>query len=209
MPAPLDDRKGASIDPAFEDAVSALEHGEPVIFPTDTVYGIGVSVRHCQSPRVLEEAKGRPSDKPVAWLVGDHRDLLTYGQDVPEEAIAASKDGWPGALTIVVQASASVPEAYRATDGTIGLRMPASEEALALIDAVGSPLATTSANSAGSEAPSSYDGIEPELLSKVTVALRGSDESTQGASTVIDFTSSPPQLIRDRTSKPHEQEKPW
>lgn len=132
------------------EAACALAAGEAVVFPTDTVFGLGVSVKAAAGPRLLYDLKHRDAGKPVAWLVEGPETLDVYGRDVPAYARRLAETFWPGALTLVVRASAAVPAAFRSPAGTIGLRMPDSEAALALIRAVGCPLAVTSANPLGS-----------------------------------------------------------
>ena len=135
-----------SLDDAVTNAAAVLRAGGAAVFPTDTVYGLGVAVGSCASPQQLFAIKRRDEGKPVAWLVGGVHDLDAYGKDVPAWARTAAKKHWPGALTLIVRASNAVPVAFQSAQGTIGLRMPNSDVALDLIRAVGTPLATTSAN---------------------------------------------------------------
>ena len=171
---------------AFDTAVQTLVAGDPVVFPTDTVYGVGVSVRHAASPQILFDIKGRDASKPVAWLVDGPQALEEFGEQVPAAAIDLARKHWPGALTIIVAASAAVPAAFRPQTGTIGLRMPANETALALMRAVGSPLATTSANLSGGEDPREFGDVPPDLLAKVAAYLQDDQPRSGVASTVID-----------------------
>ena len=128
------------------EAVAALKRGEAVIFPTETVYGLGVSVEAAASPEALYDLKERDRGKPVSWLVGGVDDLDRYGAHVPDLARRLARAYWPGPLTLIVEASDAVPAAFRSAAGSIGLRMPDNDTALELIEAVGCPLATTSAN---------------------------------------------------------------
>ena len=169
-------------------AAAALTAGGAVVFPTDTVYGLGVAVGPCQTPEELFRIKRRPSDKPVAWLVESPNDLLTYGKEVPAAALELARAHWPGALTLVVRASERVPRAFQSEEGTIGLRMPAGKTALELIRAAGVPLATTSANISGCPAPSCDCELDPALLADAAVVLRGEDCPGGQASTVVDCT---------------------
>ena len=122
---------------SLDAVVDALRAGLPVVIPTDTLYGIAVSPLHAPSPGILYKIKGRPSDKPVAWLVGSFDDLETYGDDVPASARRLASAFWPGALTLIVKAGPKVPPAYRSAEGTIGLRMPDDAVARAIIGEVG------------------------------------------------------------------------
>ena len=167
------------------DAVRALEAGGLVVFPTDTVYGIGVAVRYADSPAAIYAAKKRDGGKPVAWLVAGVDALSEFGLDVPESAIDLARRHWPGALTIIVKASAAVPRSFQSAQGTIGLRMPANETALSLVRAVG-PIATSSANVSGETDSGTFDGLDRDLLESASVAIEGNEMPSGVASTVVD-----------------------
>lgn len=169
-------------------AVDALKAGELAVFPTDTVYGIGVAVRYAGSPDAIYAAKGRDAGKPIAWLVGGADALIEYGTGVPEVAIDLARRHWPGALTVIVKAGDAVPQPFRSKRGTIGLRMPASETALALVRAVG-PLATSSANMSGVSDSGSLSQIDQGLLESVAAVVEGSERPSGVASTVVDCSS--------------------
>lgn len=113
-----------------EEAVRALAAGDAVVFPTDTVFGLGISVSAAAGPQLLYDLKRRDAGKPVAWLVEGPEALDVYGEDVPAYARRLAEAFWPGGLTLVVRASDAVPPAFQSPAGTIGLRMPASEVAL-------------------------------------------------------------------------------
>lgn len=211
---------------SYEKAAAVLKGGGALIYPTDTVWGIGVAVRFCDSPKALFEAKGRAEDKPVAWLIGSADDLAIYGSDVPDYAFELARRHWPGALTLVVRASNAVPKPYRCASATIGLRMPASPAALRLIRETGCPLATTSANVSGEPSvPSSMrprralvDALGANLFDPYAIGAgqerptasagnasqacrptkdHDAAEAAEGAaSTVIDCTSDEPRILR-------------
>ena len=174
----------------------ALEQGKAVVFPTDTVYGIGVSVHHAKSPQVLFNIKQRAAGKPIAWLVGSPEALDEYGCDVSERAKELARFHWPGALTIIVKASDAVPPVFRSQGGTIGLRMPANETALELIDAVGGPLATSSANISGGPDPRCFADIDDELLARVAASVEDGQPCSGVASTVIDCSGQDVIIVR-------------
>ena len=176
-------------------AIEALKAGRAVVFPTDTVCGLGVAVRYAESPREIFELKRRPAGKPVAWLVGGLDDLDRFGTDVSPQARELAERGWPGALTVIVKASEAVPPAVRSQQGTIGLRMPASETALALIREAG-PLATSSANRSADEPPRLIEDVDPGILSEVAAVVRASEAGSGTASTVIDATVPDPVVLR-------------
>ena len=180
----------------IQDAIEALKAGRSVIFPTDTVCGLGVAPLFAKGPDEIFQLKRRSADKPVAWLIGSVDDLERYGARVSAEARELARRGWPGALTLVVAASAEVPRAFQSAQGTIGLRMPASETALALIHKVG-PLATSSANRAGQPAPRALRDVDPELLAEAGAIVRTDEEGAGAASRVIDSTGWTPIVLRE------------
>lgn len=151
---------------ALEEATRALAVGNAVIFPTDTVFGLGVSVGAVAGPQLLYELKRRDAGKPVAWLVEGSEALDVYGRDVPAYARRLAETFWPGGLTLVVRASDAVPAAFQSPAGTIGLRMPASEAALGLIRAAGCPLAVTSANLSGAADTARAEDLDRALVAR-------------------------------------------
>ena len=179
----------------LDELAEVLQAGQPALFPTDTVVGLGVSVGHCASPDVLFHLKGRPAGKPVAWLVADSDALDEYGTDVSPAARETVAAHWPGAFTAIVKASEAVPQAYRSHEGTIGLRVPASETVRELIRHVGFPLATTSANMSGELAPCRVDDVSPELL-EVVFTLDLDECGSGAASTVVDFSRGASVILR-------------
>lgn len=191
QPHAADERSGN--DAVFDQVVHALEAGKPAVFPTDTVFGLGVAVNRAPSPTALYRLKQRSDDKPIAWLVGSVDDLEMYGKNVPTWARELARSFWPGALTLVVEASDAVPEGYRSAEATIALRMPDHETVLELIREVG-PIATTSANRSGEEAPARLEEV-PEAFTATLAALSGETRIGQ-ASCVIDCTHEMPRIIR-------------
>lgn len=151
---------------ALEEATRALAVGNAVIFPTDTVFGLGVSVSAAAGPQLLYDLKHRDAGKPVAWLVEGPEALDVYGRDVPAYARRLAETFWPGGLTLVVRASDAVPAAFQSPAGTIGLRMPASEAALGLIRAAGCPLAVTSANLSGAADTARAEDLDRALVAR-------------------------------------------
>lgn len=188
-----------AVSDTLEDTALALADGRACIFPTDTVYGVGVAVHAASGPEALFDIKQRDAGKPIAWLVGSIDDLQQYGMNVQPAACQLARRFWPGALTVIVEASDLVPVSYRSESGTIGLRMPANETTLALIRRVGCPLATTSANISGRASVSRFESLDAELLPRVGCALQDPVESLHSgvASTVIDCTGGGLRMVRE------------
>lgn len=162
-------------------AAALARQKAPLIFPTDTVYGVGVAVVPGASPQPLFALKGRTRDKAIAWLVADVCALDIYGDEVPTYAFALARAHWPGALTLVVRAKATVPEAFRAPDGSIALRAPSHPIPLALLKALGVPLATTSANLQGEEPATSFSSLDERLIERLIARLDAQQEPQHAA----------------------------
>ncbi len=196
---------------SFNHALATLVQGQAVIFPTETVYGLGVSICHAKGPETLFQLKERDRGKPVSWLVGSPDDIDCYGVKVDSAIKALVHEFWPGPLTIIVKASTEVPAAFQSEQGTIGLRMPDNEIALSLIEYLGCPLATTSANISGQEASSSFANIDPVLLERVSCVLAdahdvGDSQKSGQASTVFDCSVFPPRILREGAYTLHDFE---
>ncbi len=167
----------------LEEATRALAVGNAVIFPTDTVFGLGVSVSAAPGPQLLYDLKHRDAGKPVAWLVEGPEALDVYGRDVPAYARHLAETFWPGGLTLVVRASDAVPAAFQSPAGTIGLRMPASEAALGLIRAAGCPLAVTSANLSGAADTACAEDLDRALVARTAGVYLSDDSLSHSAAT--------------------------
>ncbi len=178
-------------------AATVLRDGGIVVFPTETVYGIGAAAHSCFGPHEIFDIKVRPLDKPLPWLVEDEDALDIYGVDVPDFAHNLAKAFWPGALTLVVKASDAVGKDFRAEDGTVGLRSPAHEVVMELIQASGGPIIATSANTAGMPAPGDFEEVEERIIAAADVALDGGETEHRTASTVVDCTGEEPRIIRE------------
>ena len=116
---------------------------------------------------------------------------------MPDAAFALARAHWPGPLTLVVKASQAVPPAFRSAEGTIGLRMPDSQTALALVRAAGGPVATTSANLSGGPAPRTFEELDPALVAAAAAAVRDDARKSGVASTVVDCTGEGPVVLRE------------
>lgn len=193
---------------AIRDAAQVLRSGGLALMPTETVYGIGVSVAAYGDPSVADAPapetgygriftlKQRDVRQTVPWLVAGERDLDVYGADVSDGVRALARAFWPGALTIVVKAAACVPAFMQAADGTVALRASASPVVQALVRACGSPLAVTSANTHGSPAPTSFEQVEPRVLAGVDAAIDAGATVCQDASTIVSLLDGHLEIIR-------------
>lgn len=181
----------------IERVAAALAAGEAAVFPTDTVYGVGVAVGCASTPAALYAIKHRDPEKAIPWLVGGVDALNVYGKGVSVYALAAAQEFWPGPLTLIVEASPEVPKEFTAANGTIALRMPADATALDLIARAGAPLATSSANFQGKRPPHTFAEVDPGVLACVAAACGDEAPRSGKSSTIIDCTAPAPRLLRE------------
>jgi len=177
-------------------AATMLKDGGIVVFPTETVYGIGASATSCIGSQEIIDIKMRPKNKPLPWLVDGEDALDTYGVDVPEYAHRLALAFWPGALTIVVKAADIVAKEFRDDRDTVALRSPDHELVQELIRANGAAIVTTSANTSGLPPATSFEELEERIIAAADIALDGGETPHKLASTVVDCTGPEPVVSR-------------
>ncbi|MHB1017448.1 MAG: L-threonylcarbamoyladenylate synthase [Coriobacteriia bacterium] len=177
-------------------AATMLKDGGIVVFPTETVYGIGASATSCIGSQEIIDIKMRPKNKPLPWLVDGEGALDKYGVDIPEYAHRLALAFWPGALTIVVKAAEVVAREFRDDRDTVALRSPDHELVQELIRANGAAIVTTSANTSGQPPATSFAELEERIIAAADIALDGGETPHKLASTVVDCTGPEPIVTR-------------
>ncbi|WP_251150273.1 L-threonylcarbamoyladenylate synthase [Cellulosimicrobium sp. Marseille-Q4280] len=181
--------------PGIDEAVNAVSRGGLVVLPTDTVYGIGADAFDADAVAALLGAKGRGRQMPPPVLVPDARTLDGLATEVPDDARRLVEELWPGGFTIILKAQPSLAWDLGETHGTVALRMPDHEAALALLRRTG-PLAVSSANRTGSPAALDVDDARAQLGESVAVYLDGGVAPGGVASTIVDATSGTLRVVR-------------
>jgi tRNA threonylcarbamoyl adenosine modification protein (Sua5/YciO/YrdC/YwlC family) len=173
----------------------AIQRGELVVLPTDTVYGVAADAFDPEAVRRLLEAKGRGRDMPPPVLVSGKATLDALAVGVPSWARALVDELWPGPLTVVCKQQSSLQWDLGETRGTVAVRMPDDHVALELLARTG-PLAVSSANLTGMPAATDADAAESMLGDKVEVILDGGETPGMIPSTIIDATGEAPRVLR-------------
>lgn len=158
-----------------------------IVLPTDTVYGIGCDAFSAFAVNALLEAKGRGRQSPPPVLIPSMDTLCALTDNPPAVAFKLADKFWPGALTMILRAQASLSWDLGETKGTVALRMPDSEIALALLKEVG-PLAVSSANLTGEPAATNIAEAQKYFDDKVGVYLDGGESKSSKPSTILDLT---------------------
>jgi len=183
-------------DAALEVAGKKIGEGSIVVFPTDTVYGVGGDAFNQFATERIFAAKQRPRSLPLPVLVAWPRQAWALCESVPDAAAELAAAFWPGALTLLLPASDGLSLDLGETKGRIAVRIPAHDDLIELISTVG-PLAATSANRSGSPTPSTVDEIRAELGDSVAVYLDGGPAREEVPSTIVDCTRRKPKVVRE------------
>ena len=181
---------------ALAHAVRLLRAGKVIAYPTDTVYGVGASGFNVRAIEQLYVVKDRPRDKAIPYLLASTADLSLVAREIPEAARVLAAKFWPGGLTLVVPATSRVPKILVAGGDSIAVRVPNQPTTRALIDAVGAPLATTSANLSGAPDPATAQEVLAQLNGRIPFILDGGATRGNVPSTVVDVTTDPPTVRR-------------
>ena len=183
-------------DPRMRKIAADLAGGALVVFPTETVYGLGANALDDFAVRRIFWAKGRPSYNPLLVHISNQKQLKKLVKKIPFKAKALMKRFWPGPLTIVFEKKTAVPDSVTAGLSTVGIRFPSHPIAQALIELSGVPVAAPSANIAGSPSATHARHAVSDLLKKVDWVIDSGPAEIGIESTIIDCTKKVPVLLR-------------
>lgn len=181
---------------ALPKVVAGVREGDLVVLPTDTLYGIGADAFSPQAVQALLDAKGRGREMPPPVLIGEAAVVDALAATVPDWARTLIEHYWPGPLTLVLPAQPSLMWDLGETAGTVALRMPDDEAALALLRQTG-PLAVSSANRTGHPASRTVVEAATQLGAAVRFYLDGGPVRGGLASTIVDATGERPVILRE------------
>lgn len=185
------------VEPKFnteDEIIAALKSGQIVGIPTDTVYGLAADPLNANALKNLSQVKGRDTNQPIAVLFSELSDLDSYIENIDQ--LRGIESFWPGALTAIVQAKRGKLIAPLVTDQlTIGIRKPANETTLRILERAGGFLAVTSANR-HDQTPASTAQEVTDIFGDEMPVLDGGVSFHGVASTVVDFTGNTPRLLR-------------
>jgi L-threonylcarbamoyladenylate synthase len=180
---------------AWKRAAEVLQSGGLVVFPTDTVYGVGCDPRDPEAIGRVYQAKGREHTKAIPLLLSDVSHLNDVASEVPDAARALGSEFWPGALTLVVWRAEGLPAELGGGD-TIAVRVPNHEGLRGCIEVCGGAVAATSANLSGQPDATDARQAEAYLGSQVDLIVDGGPSGGSVPSTVVNCTVSPPRILR-------------
>lgn len=174
----------------------ALKEGKIVVFPTETVYGIGVNGLNKEAVKKLYEVKERPLDKPISLLVSDFEMIEKVAKNISELEYKIMKKYFPGPMTIVLDKKDIVPDEVTAKGSTVGIRMPDSEDILKIIKEAGVPIATPSANISGRPSGTNIEMIKNDFGDKVDIYVDGGESKIGIPSTIVKVEDNEIKVLR-------------
>ncbi len=177
-------------------AAQLLKKGELVAFPTETVYGVGALALDKQAVERLYAAKNRPAGKAFSLQIAHINMLQQVVAYVPQMARKLIDRFCPGPITVILPKSPNVPELVTGGRDTVGIRIPDNAVALALLRAVGAPLAVPSANISGHISPQNGAQVYGDMAGRLSMVLDGGSCSIGRESTIVDCTGTKPVIVR-------------
>ncbi len=180
----------------IEEAVEALRTGELVVFPTETVYGLGANAADPVAVRKIFEVKGRPADHPVIVHLDNPRYLHRWVSNMPPVAEQLAAKFWPGPLTLILPKADNVNDIVTGGQDSIGIRVPSHPIAQQLLTAFGGGVAAPSANRFGRLSPTKPEHVREELGGAVRVLLDGGDSPIGLESTIVSCLGNEARLLR-------------
>ncbi|MBZ9632989.1 L-threonylcarbamoyladenylate synthase [Clostridium sp. FP1] len=179
----------------IEEAGLVIAEGGLVVFPTETVYGLGCNALDALAVEKIFKAKGRPQDNPLIVHVADFN-IEPLVKEIPNIAKRVMDKYWPGPITLIFNKSELIPMTTSANLDTVGIRMPSNLIARKLIEAAGTPIAAPSANISGRPSPTEVESCIEDLSGKIEYIIGGDKSEVGLESTIVDCTCTPLCILR-------------
>ena len=173
-----------------------IKNGELVIFPTETVYGIGANALDKDAVSKIFIAKGRPADNPLIVHIADKRDIEKYVREITPVEQKLIDTFMPGPFTLILTKKDIIPDIVSGGLDTIGIRMPSNVIARGIISFSGVPIAAPSANVSGKPSGTSIEDIRKELEGRVSAIIDGGETEIGLESTVVKVIHEIPVILR-------------
>ncbi|MEI6857067.1 L-threonylcarbamoyladenylate synthase [Psychrilyobacter sp.] len=183
----------------YEKISNMVADGALIIYPTDTVYGLGASVEVKKSLDKIYEVKERREKSPLIALLSDKKyvDKIAVIDELNREKIEKLIENfWPGGLTIILDKKRIIPPNMVSNGSSVGVRIPNHKISIKIIESCGGILATTSANISGEPSPKSYDELSEKIKSRVEIVVDDNETLKGVESTIIDMRSTP-KILRE------------
>jgi len=177
-------------------AAELIKAGKTVIFPTETVYGLGANAMEDEAVRAIFTAKGRPSDNPLIVHLDSFEKVEKYVSEIPENARKLAEAYWPGPMTLILPKKECISDVVSAGLDTVGIRIPQSDVAREFLAYCDLPVAAPSANLSGKPSPTTFEHCKDDMMGRVDGIICGEDSLVGVESTVIDVCGKIPVILR-------------
>ena len=191
------DKLPSSIQQQVEEGISILKQGGVVAFPTDTIYGLGAAANLPHAVEKIYQVKQRPRDRALPLLLADVSEISQVAHPVPRIAWLLARAFLPGALTLVLPKSESVPDIITGGGNTVAVRVPAHPVPVALARGLGAPVVGTSANISGQPNSLTAEEVNNQFADKIELVIDGGRCPGGKESSVVDVTGEAPVLLRE------------
>ena len=183
-------------DDKIKEASNIILNGGLVIFPTETVYGLGADAFNPVASEKIYSAKGRPSDNPLILHISDFDMLNRIVKKIPENAKRLITKFWPGPLTVILEKKDIVSDKITGGLNSVAVRMPSNPIALSFIRNANTPIAAPSANLSGRPSITRWEDAVEEMGERVDAILLSEPSEIGLESTIIDLTQDTPMILR-------------
>ena len=177
-------------------AAEAVMRGGVIAFPTDTLYGLGCSLFDVAAVELIARLKRRDRSLAVISLIPDPAQVFGLATDVTQVAERLMARFWPGPVSLIFKASRIIPPPVRGAGGTVALRCPKDRLCLALLDRIGGPVVSSSANLTGQRPAESAEEVVRIFGNQVDLVLDGGPRTGSVPSTLVDVSGPQPRLLR-------------
>ena len=178
-------------------AIAALRRGDVIVYPTETLYGLGADALNAAAVEKVFQLKDRDSASPISLLVADRPMLELVVDKIPPLAEELINQFWPGPLTMVLPATRNLSKRLTNSAGGVGVRISSQAIATDLVKELGRPLTATSANPSGKMPARTVEQARRYFHSKVSVFLDGGELHSNVGSTVVEISSNTIRIIRE------------
>jgi tRNA threonylcarbamoyl adenosine modification protein (Sua5/YciO/YrdC/YwlC family) len=182
---------------ALRYAADLIGRGQVVGVPTDTFYGLAADPFNLAAIEEIYRIKGRPEDRALPVLVNSIEQAITLARDLPPLFLTLAQKFWPGALTLLVDASHRLPLKITANKGRVALRWPNSLVVSALIEQWGAPVTGTSANISGYPSCSNAEDLLKQLGDRLPLILDSGETGAVLSSTIVDLSGDDWHVVRE------------
>ncbi len=184
----------------IEKAVEILKKGGIIVYPTDTIYGIGCDIFNKKAIEKIYQIKKRENKKPFSIICADFKQAGDYAV-IQNYAYRLMKKALPGPYTFILKAKSEMPKTFLAKNKTVGVRIPNNHVCLQLTEKLGNPIISTSLNISNQSVLINPEQMNKEMVNKIDLILDAGTLPDE-PSTIIDLTSQKPLILRQGKGDP-------